>query len=72
MPRIVYVEKPRFTSLSEAELGMVVQTAAALVHEHFAITLRAPDEIQTLGIDQVFARLVSKAPANFARLIGDF
>ena len=51
---------------------MVVQTAAALVDEHFAITLRAPDEIQTLGIDQVFARLVSKAPANFARLIGDF
>ncbi len=71
-PRIVYVENPRFASLGEAELRVVVQAAAALVHEHFAVTLLMPEEIRTLHIDQVFAGLVSKAPGNFARRIGDF
>ncbi len=71
-PRVVYIENPRFPTISEADRLAVLRRAAALVKAHFAITLHLPAAVETIDIGQAFAPLAAKPPKSFARLIGDF
>lgn len=71
-PRVVYVENPRFPKVATNDLFETIRIAAALVQEHFGITVVIPEQIPVIGIDNVFTGLVKKKPANFDRLIGDF
>lgn len=71
-PRIVYIENPRFPSLSQSELMAVLGYATDFVKNNFDITIITPQAIKVLDIDTVFADLVAKTPKNFDQLIGDF
>ena len=71
-PRLIYIENPRFPKVSIDDLWKVFQSAAALVKEHYGVTVRRPGTIQVLKIDDVFRGVVEKKPKNFDRSIGDF
>jgi len=71
-PRVIYVENPRFPTVTRNDLKKVVRVAAALVEEHFGIVVESPDHIPVLHIDDVFADLVRNEPPNLKALIGDF
>lgn len=71
-PRLIYIENPRFPKVSDEDLRKVFQSAAALVQDNFAITMKRPDSIPILDIDRVFTGLVKNKPADFDSLIGDF
>ena len=71
-PRILYIENPRFPSVSEKELRKIVRAAATFVKAHFAITVEIPKQIAVRKIDKVFADLDGTEPTGFKRLIGDF
>jgi len=71
-PRLIYVENPRFPKVEIDDLWKVFQSAAALVQEHFGVTIARPRNIPILRIDDVFTDLIKHKPANFDALIGDF
>jgi hypothetical protein len=71
-PRIVYIENPRFPSVSPNEVLKVALTAANLVKEHFGIKIEMPSRVPVRDIDEVFAELVDNEPEGFKDLIGDF
>ena len=71
-PRIIYIENPRFPRVGAEDLRKVIQTAAALVKEHFRIKVESPAQIPVLNIDDIFAELVENKPRYFKSLIGDF
>jgi len=70
--RIIYIENPRFPSVSADDLRKVVQAATVLVKEHFAIKVESPVHIPIINIDDVFIELVANKPPNFVSMIGDF
>ena len=71
-PRVIYVENPRFPQLTETELATILQTAADMVRDHFGLKMEVPATIETSQIDDVFPKVVSKAPDGFEGLMGDF
>ena len=71
-PRIVYIENPRFPSVTAEELQLVIQSASELVKDHFNVTVVQPGTVKTLNIDDIFEDLVTHKPDFFDDLIGDF
>jgi hypothetical protein len=72
VPRLLYIENPRFPKVEINDLWKVFQSAADLVQEHFGVTVKRPSNIQVFEIDDVFADLIKNKPANFDNIIGDF
>jgi hypothetical protein len=70
--RVVYVENPRFPGVGPDGLRRVLDAAAALVQEHFGVTVVRAGEIRTMDIADVFAAMVRDRPDGFDDLIGDF
>ena len=71
-PRVVYVENRRFPKVEVRDLWTVLRSAADLVQVHFGVTVEYPPSIPKLDIDDVFAGVVAKQPADFDNRIGDF
>ena len=72
VPKVVYLENPRFPSLTPDEVSAVMGEAARLVRDHFGIEVVVPDHIPTVHIDEIFSRLLGKEPDGFKDMIGDF
>lgn len=71
-PRVVYIENPRFSTVSGDELITIVERAAAFVDVHFDIRVVVPARVETRHIDSVFGDMIGKEPDGLADLIGDF
>jgi len=71
-PRVIYIENPRFPTVSQGDLRKVYGSAANLVREHFGIVLANPGNIPTRHIDNVFSDLMETKPSFIDDWIGDF
>lgn len=71
-PRLIYIENPRFPQVSLDELRKVYLSAAALIQEHFGVTMVVPSNIPVRSIDSVFSDLVADRPPFLDTIIGDF
>ena len=71
-PRLIYLENPRFPKVEINDLWAVFQSAADLVQANFGVTVKRPDRIQILQINEVFADLIKNKPASLDTIIGDF
>jgi len=71
-PRIIYIENPRFPSVSPNEILKVASAAANLVKQHYGIRVELPKRVPVRDIDDVFAGLIGNEPSSLKNMIGDF
>lgn len=71
-PRVIYLENPRFETLTTDELKAILAETAQLVEAHFGVRVDMPQDIPVLHIDDVFTPLIGAEPNGMKDMIGDF